>query len=558
MTLTNFLNYLFVLIFIFICPNRSPLVCFSCRGNHDLKYVDNSYGAPEYSCKYVSKADQPDSRVLQNIISKKLASYSLYNASTQPDMQKKLSIIMNAVIAGQQIGQIHVCSFLLKQKFVDTNRKVINFNTKKFSDLKIKSILLDKELLESMESSAIVENLSPNCVIGFRKAYNELCRLIKKTLVLKGDDVLKKLTFYAFRSAYSVLKQSDNSRGAKSKIKVSEVVEFSFDKDGFIENATTFIHDGVCNLLFFLLNSISPYLPLFRMSLFHFVLIDIYFLSLFYYVLLVFFNFYLSLFLFVQIYYQAMRETPVIQLVPYYGIDVDNEQNCYSLLLQFSDWGLLGEESMLIDNGEPISAVAKLQVVSSSFPEWIQRSISRRQGSDNLLNAAGKPAQSSKNDTHSNQLNEYLEFNSLDSEGLHNMRWENVESETSTIKGKGVEIYNETQEKIKGYREFIDLCRQKKLLSFTSSNQLTDAEIEKKDNNMNEIIQFSEYDTMQQELNTLVNMLNTRQRQAYDKIKACMMCNDGTDEQLFMFLSGEGGTGKSYVIKCVKLLCRLM
>ena len=48
-----------------VCP-ISPLVNLTTRGNVDFQYICNVYGALEYVSKYVSKAEAPDCKLLQN------------------------------------------------------------------------------------------------------------------------------------------------------------------------------------------------------------------------------------------------------------------------------------------------------------------------------------------------------------------------------------------------------------------------------------------------------------------------------------------------------------
>ena len=221
---------------------KSPLLCLCCRGNSDLKYIDNTYGAQEYCCKYSSKADAPDFTIVQNIIVRKLADYSIANATFGDAYQKKLGVIMNAIVAGQQVGAPHACTVLLKLDFVKSSRPTKNVNTKRKSDLSTTHIELNIEELQQMNPGDSVEDMSPKCVVGTRIAYTDMCKLLEK--MPNGPAILAKFTFYAFVSAYNVKKQTVELK-PNSTIKMDFIEPFSYDIKGLIIGAKSFVHNEV-------------------------------------------------------------------------------------------------------------------------------------------------------------------------------------------------------------------------------------------------------------------------------------------------------------------------
>ena len=42
----------------------SPVIQLALRGNHDTKYLSSTHGAVEYVCKYCSKMEAPDSKLV--------------------------------------------------------------------------------------------------------------------------------------------------------------------------------------------------------------------------------------------------------------------------------------------------------------------------------------------------------------------------------------------------------------------------------------------------------------------------------------------------------------
>ena len=45
----------------------SPVIQLALRGNHDCKYLSSTHGAVEYCCKYCSKMEAPDSKLVRRL-----------------------------------------------------------------------------------------------------------------------------------------------------------------------------------------------------------------------------------------------------------------------------------------------------------------------------------------------------------------------------------------------------------------------------------------------------------------------------------------------------------
>jgi hypothetical protein len=484
----------------------SALLCLACRGNSDLKYIDDGNGGPEYCCKYTSKADVADSKVTQNIIVRKLADYCL-NYSMDQDRrqqyQQKLAIIMNAVVTGQQVGTVHACSLLLQQSFVKNNRATKTLNTICESNLSTLSVNLTKESLEGFDQEESVENRTPSSTVGVRTAYHNLCKLIDLKLSKeKSSIILRKLTFSAFVSAYSVMPYSTPLKPG-SKIKIDEVVEFEFDERGFITNATTFVHN--------------------------------------------------------EVYYRMLKELPVLRIFPHFTIDRDNEVSCYSLLLQFSSWGLRGEKCMLWSDiqNKDVSAVEKFEEVVENFPSWIQASISRIKKSQEVLKDTGEVRNNETNQDESVEQNE-IESTEADlsnqGEGIEVSNITSMPLSGNDNSRNPFVLYNQSPAQMDFLKTFVQRTKTKFLQCIEVENQQSVAEKDMSLLDPARIFHYTDHDERQNNLFLLEEKFNRLQKLAYETVKAHMF----EKKQLFMFLSGEGGTGKSFVIKCVKLLAQIV
>ena len=289
----------------------SPLICLASRGNHDLGFVDNDKGAPEYCAKYSSKADVAESVELRNLITRKLS----YQLSTLDDVEneddkkiqlrRKFKTILDTVVGAEQIGSVHACTVLLNLKFVKTTRIVVKINPLKVDDIRMQALNLNASDYLQLDPEAIaMASNAPNTVRGLRLAFVKMCKKF-----CMGDDkqlppdweATKNVSFYAFSTAYTVFKIT-KTINPNSKVLFNVCPpRFNVDPDtGFITNAVTFILD--------------------------------------------------------DIYYRKRKTMAVMRASPNIKIDEEDEKSAYMILLFFSNWGPFGEENILnVTNGESVA-----------------------------------------------------------------------------------------------------------------------------------------------------------------------------------------------------------
>lgn len=84
-----------------------------------------------------------------------------------------------------------------------------------------------------------------------------------------------------------------------------------------------------------------------------------------------------------------MRKRSVVCLSPPIPIDETKESSAYMLLLMYSDWGLAGEDAILILDGKVVSATEKLQAIKETLPEFVKVSLKQQLASQELLANTG-------------------------------------------------------------------------------------------------------------------------------------------------------------------------
>ena len=547
---------------------NSPLVCLGLGGNHDISYVDNRNGASEYVAKYSSKADQPDSKVMKNVICRTLSKFGIeFNDARRVD-QAKLKVTLDVVIGAQQIGPIHACSYLLDIPFVETPLKTVTVNTQK--EVVVKSIImkrgsllqLDEELGEDMETSAF--NTSPSTTLGKREAYHQLCKLYQQQATAAGveeDHDLEKLTFFAFLSIYSVRSYSEKKPlGPNSKIENGICPPMKTDADGFIISPKTFIYKGI--------------------------------------------------------YYEAHKKKAILRLAPNIPVNENDERSAYSTLLLYSNWGAKGMDSILLDvDGITIlTAVEKLQRIKSTLPEYVMKSLARTAHSEAMLANTGKVDDQKPLDfdammedrcdvdAGAEEPGEDGEFE-LDGNTGRVKPYANIEAQRmdsldddDTAASTNLTMYETRPEKMKGLLEFVadqDKLRREQI----QKTRLTKEQIDylaanNKGRQQKIIIKSDRHDEYAAELVTKLASLTAEQLDAYNVAKEWFDASDDEDlastsssfycgttsftssisfksniscnpnvtavpepkpGQLIMLLSGQGGTGKSRVVECLKL-----
>lgn len=245
--------------------------------------------------------------------------------------------------------------------------------------------------------------------------------------------------------------------------------------------------------------------------------------------------------------YTAVRKKSVVCLSPPFPIDEASEASAYSILLLYSDWGLNGEDSILLHEGVPVTAVTKLQKIKEYLPEFVLSSLKQRQESEELLADAGVA------DIESGELSE--------PEAEYGGNFELPQNYTG-IHGVAPDLsserynYSTPPPNIAYMQQYVKGIIEAHRVGFNVHHRLTPEEAIEKLLNPNAHHDIPNVDAMREKLATDINQLNVEQRQAFDI--AVEHISGAAGRQMIMFLTGEGGTGKSKVIHTIDLYARIL
>lgn len=237
----------------------------------------------------------------------------------------------------------------------------------------------------------------------------------------------------------------------------------------------------------------------------------------------------------------------------------DSERSCYASLLLHSKW-INGEAGLLQGHPNAQLAVAALQqpvdeadvvpgATYTMYPHY-KKVKERRKLSEQLLADTGnpnfRPAEVNIDDF--TAMMSELHEETLDTTSIFNTSTRGQrEDSTAPARMMSSRYVNNCSAEFYAYlNNFIPSLSEKKMDGHLSYNQCSKEELRQKAKHPNRIIALHDADLSQTILDRDVAMQNEEQSRGYE---AAIKCISGEDRrQLFMFLTGEGGTGKSKLI----------
>jgi len=208
------------------------IVCYSITrcfppDNDACRIVTDAHGAATYAATYSSKAEEPDSKLMFNIITRAMGRMAERNE--RPSTRDMFRTVLNAVLSSTRVGATQVAYVLLNLPFVIRSREVMTVNAlpRDLVALRVKRI---KELKTSVEhegdAAPAVDTFSIGSNLGRRNAYS---LFVNAQNALDEDEPSCVLTFFDVLTYYNL------SRG---KVKVTD------DDDG--EDACDALADESC------------------------------------------------------------------------------------------------------------------------------------------------------------------------------------------------------------------------------------------------------------------------------------------------------------------------
>jgi hypothetical protein len=434
--------------------------------------------------------------------------------------QDELKVAANAFFASQQIGAVQVCYNLLNLEHVISSRKVENANPLPRSEL-FTRIVTNKHALSHMNpTDSAAASSGPTSTLGKRNAYHEL---VKQQWATFGKC---EVTLYALLTSFTF----HESTKAESR-SLSPPPYIQLTDSGTLLTTPIFYHKYTCT-------GFISHKARFRLE---------------------------------KLTYSVRRKQAVINMSPHIAYNPDNEKSCFAILLLHTPRTPNGEAGLVSGCSD---AISKLQSLSTAdkLPRYLLNNLRKQQISTNFLSNQGTPSDnqhsddecqiSNDDDSDSSSLSDTSIFQNaaLEKDVPHDVQKEDLfdcEKETNTVNINNETILN-IRKKYEKCRNFIDKQRQFHLDAYYKANQIQQMlssgnQTQKQKYEVDNYVQ--RLDMLRKDLENLNHPSATHQKDAYNKIISHL--TGGTKDQLRMFLSGEGGTGKSKVLKLVMELARL-
>jgi len=479
---------------------KSPLVALAHGGNHDCQRIANLTGAAEYIATYNSKQDDPDFRAIDNLYANKIANLRLWKATLQE--RDHLRAAANAVCSAQHISTVQAVYTLLRLPFVQSSRKVTNINCLRRKDM-TKSVVFKMKDLEEMDPEVSAELKGLQSSIGRRDAYH---LFMKQQRDLPSNITsCCSVSLFALYTTFSV-------REKRQSEKISEPKLMNIDERGFIMNPERF--------------SIS------------------------------------------DIVFTVNQRRSVVNMSPFIPVNFDDERFCYAMLLLHIPWPPEGEEAIVPANTTAVEALNNILKEDDCTHVLLKQLLAEQAQSQAFL--SGIPDQGdgnhhNENDesdeddndigtmhpTNSQHIETFDEDDDSDVDELQNiakmMTSENIIFNSAQIKKISKQQYDL-------YASFIQTKAEEYWRNYSASNQILEtcgqfSDLNLIDKSFQRPLLVDNYIMRKQVLDDRVSRLKGAQLSAY--LTATSHISGQISDPLALFLTGEGGTGKSEVIKLV-------
>jgi len=265
-----------------------------------------------------------------------------------------------------------------------------------------------------------------------------------------------------------------------------------------------------------------------------------------------------------QIVFTLMAKESVVMLSPYIPINSNDERSCYCTLLLHVPWPSYSNEEndrLFPEDKTAVSHLASL-VSQKTLPPFVEKIMERIQRSETILQNIGTPQEGPDTSNSNIGYNDEHEENIYD-DVEEDDEQENVIPSTSDeatisvnpvyFSEDGQIMTNITAESHQYFKNFIRASLDNCMQQIGQSNQIA-LTSELSAHTRGHKVNVHNYIERYARLHSDISTLKTAQRQAYDIITQYLRSDD---KQLLMFVSGEGGTGKSKLIGLVIEFCRL-
>lgn len=245
-----------------------------------------------------------------------------------------------------------------------------------------------------------------------------------------------------------------------------------------------------------------------------------------------------------------MRKPAVVSTCPFIPVDNNDETSAYSTLLLHTPWSNGGEAELINENSTAVDVLANL-IQLSHLPEYVAPMLIRQAASTFRTTNQTIPQQQSYDDD--------IQHDQSDDNDIiipHTSTNDNIDISLTQNHPTNT---NEVRENIPSnlntlYKNFIQHSQDDYMAKQREENQISHNDITN-NSDFSGTHKVNNYDARVQNLAANIQKLTVGQKKAYDK--AVSHLSGANPTPLFMFISGEGGTGKSFIIDLVREFTRL-
>ena len=472
------------------CP-VSPLAMLAHRGNSNIQYMCNAFGAVEYFTSYIGKVDEPECKAVIDSVIRLL---SLYATDDEPSLKLVLKAVMNALTRERSVTSTQVADFFLGHKILTYSRSIKIINPRPSLELNARLNLngIDNAEEGNDDSNVIVQSKQTQ----YRKAYS----IFVLDQLARHNEC--NVSFFSFLTSF------DQTRMSETRKRDPEPPLFSVDSfSGVVTNSKSF-------------TTLDKSMQ-----------------------------------------FTAHAKANVIHLVPYAPINLKDEKCCYALLLLYIPWPHGSENELLQEGQNAIQAWQDLEQ-SGNVPQFAQSIVAcdiRRQEMDigEPGNVEGSDSDNEEGDCSRPRRDSIaVEYNvpsaGNEEDALCSDSEDASDQETSfSIDDDNVAQISEAQ--FLTFQSFIRDLDERLATDEISVRKLTKDQIIMRDTNPDQVFPIESYDAAVTALDSMIDKLTPDQAHIFNTVTERVLCSDKDTNPLFAFLSGQGGVGKSEVLKTLKL-----
>jgi hypothetical protein len=143
----------------------SALYTLAQSSNFDQQFIADSRGAAEYTGSYSLKTEQPDSKLMQQILQRMLRSKT-ENDTVPLNLRDCLKYVGESIVSATRVGTAQAAWFLTGLEFVQCSREFLHINTLPRNTLKTSIITSKKKLSEMLPTDSVIREPGVKSQLG--------------------------------------------------------------------------------------------------------------------------------------------------------------------------------------------------------------------------------------------------------------------------------------------------------------------------------------------------------------------------------------------------------